>query len=161
MKYYRCVFSRKDDIEHNTNMYLSSIETKTLHEQQKVMLEQPVEIRELDESLNALKGNKSPGSSGFQPEFYKAMWPYIKYCFYNMCLESFKQKRLPQTLREGVLILIPKAGKSKDDIKGYRPITLLNTGYKIISATIAKRIRAVLPSIIGPEQTGFVPGRYR
>ena len=77
-----------------------------------------------------------------------------------MCRESFDKQKLPQTLREGVLILIPKVGKRKDDIQGYRPITLLNTGYKIISATIARRLKGVLTSIIGPEQTGFVPGRF-
>ena len=67
---------------------------------------------------------------------------------------------LPLTLREGILILIPKPGKQRDSIKGYRPITLLNTGYKILSSAIAQRLKEVLPSIIGPEQTGYVPGRF-
>ena len=98
-----------------------------------------------------MKGNNSPGSSGFQPEFYKVMWKYIKHCFFRMCQESLCHQKLPQTLREGVLILIPKKGKPRDAITGYRPITLLNTGHKIISAAIAQRL--------GPEQTGFVPNR--
>ena len=37
---------------------------------------------------------------------------------------------------------------------------LLNTDYKIASKVIAKRIERILPSIIHPDQTGFMKGRY-
>ena len=37
---------------------------------------------------------------------------------------------------------------------------LLNTDYKIASKVIAKRIKRILPSIIHPDQTGFMKGRY-
>ena len=45
-------------------------------------------------------------------------------------------------------------------MSNWRPITLLNTDYKIASKVIAKRIERVLPSIIHPDQTGFMKGRY-
>ena len=160
VQHYREVFCRRDNIPFNKDTYLHCSDKNVLSEQEKNYLERPIELEELEQTLRSLKGNKSPISSGFQPEFYKMMWPDIKHCFINMCTESFDKQKLPQTLREGVLILIPKVGKRKDDIKGYRPITLLNTGYKIISATIARRLKGVLTSIIGPEQTGFVPGRF-
>ena len=45
-------------------------------------------------------------------------------------------------------------------LSNWRPITLLNTDYKIASKVIAKRIERILPSIIHPDQTGFMKGRY-
>ena len=39
-------------------------------------------------------------------------------------------------------------------------VCVLNTDYKIASKVITKRIERVLPSIIHPDQTGFMKGRY-
>lgn len=64
------------------------------------------------------------------------------------------------TQREGVIICIPKGDKSRELIKNWRPISLLNVVYKIGSASIANRIKKVLPKLIEKDQTGFVPGRY-
>ena len=64
------------------------------------------------------------------------------------------------TQRHGTITCIPKEGKDKQYIKNWRPITLLNTSYKIASACIADRLKLVLPSIINECQKGFLPGRY-
>ena len=45
-------------------------------------------------------------------------------------------------------------------MKNWRPISLLNTTYKLASSCIAERIKSVLPIIISNDQTGFIPGRY-
>ena len=46
------------------------------------------------------------------------------------------------------------------ELKNWRPITHLNVDYKIASKVIAKRIEPILPSLIHPDRTGFVKGRY-
>lgn len=38
----------------------------------------------------------------------------------------------------------------------YRPISLLNSDYKILAKILARHLEDVLPSIISPDQTGFV-----
>ena len=45
-------------------------------------------------------------------------------------------------------------------IKNWRPISLLNVDLKIVSKALAKRIKDVLPSIIGSEQTAYVKNRF-
>ena len=55
---------------------------------------------------------------------------------------------------------IPKEGKDKTFFKNWRPITLLNTVYKIASSCIARRVKPVLPQLIHDHLKGFLKGRY-
>ena len=77
-----------------------------------------------------------------------------------MCNESFARGALPQTLKEGIIVLLPKANKPRDLVKSYRPITLLNVGYKIISSTIANRLKGVMQKIIDTCQSAYLKGRF-
>ena len=56
--------------------------------------------------------------------------------------------------------LIPKEDINLSDLKNWRPISLLNLDYKILSKILAKRLEQFLPNLIHSDQTGFVRGRY-
>ena len=51
------------------------------------------------------------------------------------------------TQKQGVITCIPKDGKPKQHVKNRRPISLLNTSYKIASAYIASRLKLMLPKV--------------
>ena len=57
-----------------------------------------------------------------------------------------------------MITLMYKNGE-REDIRNWRPITLLNVDYKICSKILAERLKTVLPKIIGTDQKGFVKGR--
>ena len=61
--------------------------------------------------------------------------------------------------REGLLILIPKKNKDLLEVENWRPITLLNTDYKLITKTLSRRLQIVLDQIIDQEQNGFIKNR--
>ena len=67
---------------------------------------------------------------------------------------------MPISQNLGITTLLPKGNKSKELLKNLRPLTLLNTYYKIISGVIAERIKPVLNRIIHSDQKGFLKGRY-
>ena len=62
--------------------------------------------------------------------------------------------------KRGIISLIPKKDKEKKYLKNWRPIFLLNNDYKIVTMALALLLEKVLPTIISPNQTGYVKGRY-
>uniref|UniRef100_A0A671X3M3 Reverse transcriptase domain-containing protein n=1 Tax=Sparus aurata TaxID=8175 RepID=A0A671X3M3_SPAAU len=96
---------------------------------------------------------------GFPPEWYKSMkdhlLPYLESSF-NYIL---KGGSLPPSWREAFISVIPKEGKDRVDCKGYRPISVLNSDYKLYATILAKRMEPVMPLLIDEDQTGFIKNR--
>ena len=111
-------------------------------------------------ALYHLRTNKSPGLDGFSVEFYKAFWDDLKQYFLDSINFSASTSVLTKTQYQGLITLIPKPGKDHSFPCNYRPITLLNCDYKILSKVINNRPTSVLHSLIGHEQIGFIKGRY-
>ena len=53
-----------------------------------------------------------------------------------------------------------KKSKDKRFIKNWRPISLLNVGYKIVSKALAERLKKIFPVLIGNEQTAYVKDKF-
>ena len=73
----------------------------------------------------------------------------------NLCIE---REVLTASMKQGVITLIPKSRKDKRFINNLRPITLLNTDYKILSGVIAARLKKGIATIIDKTQSGFLKG---
>ena len=96
----------------------------------------------------------------FLPSFLKFFWKKLGGFVLRALNEGFRKGSFSCTQREGVIICLPKPDKDREFVKNWRPITLLNTVYKIASAAIANRIKSVLESLLNEDQTGFVKNRF-
>jgi hypothetical protein len=123
-------------------------------------LEKQIRESEILQVLKEMKNNKTPGSDGFTSEFFKFFWKDLKIYITGAINQIFEQKYLPITQRLGIISCLPKGDKPRQFLKNWRPITLLNVLYKLISGCISQRIKSTLDYLISNSQTGFIKGRY-
>ena len=124
-----------------------------------VLQEEQITAKEVREAMMQMNNNKTPGEDGIPVDFYKVFWSQIQQVFMDMLFEVYRQNKLHSTARKGILNLIPKANKDTRQIKNLRPITLLNTDYKIIEKVIANKMIPALEHIINRDQRGFMKER--
>ena len=75
-----------------------------------------------------------------------------------MIIWSDSGDRIGGSTNSTFLYLIPKE-QNPSSIKRYRPISLCNSSYKIISKIISNRMKKVIPNLISENQGGFIAGR--
>ena len=108
-----------------------------------------------------MKNGKTPGSDGLTAEFYKIFWQDLKEAMLiNSFNHSFQINSLSEIQKQGLITLLPKSSKDLTNLSNWRPISLLNVDYKIMTKAIANRIKTVLKVLIDSSQTGFIKGRY-
>ena len=131
-----------------------------LSENEAAKLEGFLTLKEATDYMKSCRSDASPGSSGFSGGFYKMFWRNLKHFIVNSLNYAYETGNLSVTQKLGVIILLPKSDKDKKFLSNWRPISLLNHVYKILSGALAERLKPVLPSIIHGDQKGFVSDRY-
>jgi hypothetical protein len=102
--------------------------------------------------------DKAHGPDGFTARFYIAYWDIIQKDLVIMVRKSQNYSKIGGSTNSSFLALIPKE-KGAQSFSRFHPISLCNTGYKIITKVIANRIKKVLPKIIPENQGDFIQGR--
>ena len=104
--------------------------------------------------------DKSPGTDGLPREFYKAFWNDVAEILMKSFNYSYEIGKLSISQRRDIIKLIPKKDADLNLIKNWRPLTLLNSDYKIATKAIANRIKTFLPKLVSYDQTGFIRDRF-
>lgn len=138
-------------------MFLDTFET-TLTEQEKIDLDRDISKDEIGQSLKKMKNNKSPGPDGILTEFYKLYWEDLGQDLLEVFENSFYTGRLPKSQYLAMIRLLFKKGE-RENLKNWRPISLLNSDGKILSKLLSERLKKVLPNIISRDQKGCIKGR--
>jgi hypothetical protein len=113
---------------------------------------------EVVQALSSLGSSKAPGPDGFTALFYKKYWSVVKVEVLG-CINNFFQNHfLLQEQNHTHIALITKQAGSHI-VHHLRPISLCNIVYKIITKILANRLKTMLPKIISPLQSAFVPSR--
>lgn len=70
----------------------------------------------------------------------------------------FSDWEFPKSINKCLISSILKIDNPKTVLQ-FRPITLCNVSYKIVSKILVNRLRPLLDKIVGPNQASFLPGR--
>lgn len=95
---------------------------------------------------------------GFPGLFYQRYWDQVKADVCNLVRDFLEGEANIEKLNQTNIVFIPKVPNPKS-ISQFRPISLCNFCYKVISEVLANRLKPLLPSIISQEQSAFIGGR--
>lgn len=126
------------------------------HEWQQI--NRPFQPEEIKQALFEMDACKSPGPDGFTAGFFQKSWEVVGDSLVKFALDFFAVGKLHPGCNDTVITLIPKVS-CPESVKQLRPIGLCNITYKILTKTMANRLREASKKLIGPNQTSFVPGR--
>ncbi len=160
-KFYENLYSSKKnkDSVREAEFFLCNNNINRLSEEQKDSCEGIIKENEVKAVIKNIKNGKSPGSDGFPIEFYKVFWLDIGEYLLRSLNFAFHKGQLSITQKQGIITCLPKS-ENRELMKNWRPITLLNVDYKILSGVLSRRLRGILKDIISQEQKGFLAERY-
>jgi hypothetical protein len=130
-----------------------------LSQSERDILDKPLTINELDDSMDSCKIRSAPEIDGLSNAFIKKYWQFFRIPLFNYAKECFTKKRLTQNFRSASIKLIPKKGDFTQ-LKNWRPISLLSNMYKIISRAVNNRLNKIVNRVCSRAQKGFNNQRY-
>ena len=104
------------------------------------------------------KNGKAVGPDEIPYEMYKNGGGVLIDRMTELFNRVWEEERVPREWNESRVTLLHKGGyKRKDELKNYRPISLVNTVGKIFSAVLNERLRKWIEGhrVLGEEQNGF------
>jgi hypothetical protein len=121
-------------------------------------LEKPITAEELRDALKSGGPNKTQGPHGISREFYVRMWDVISDDILRVMNQMYIHKDITRRQQHGIIVSIPK---DTGDItpNGYRPITLMNTDYKLLARIMARRLTPIMAEQISSSQYCSIPGK--
>jgi hypothetical protein len=115
-------------------------------------------VEEVGAALNQMSPLKAPGPDGFSADFYQKNWANVGREVSNAVIHILNNGSMNKDINSTYLALIPKIA-NPTCVTEFRPISLCNVVYKLVAKTLANRLKSILPDIISPNQSAFIPGR--
>lgn len=125
--------------------FLNIIENK-ISEAQNGELDKEITREEIEWSIRSMPLEKAPGPDGFSASFYKTHWDIIKKDYIRMAKNFYTKCKKGSSIKSSHLALFPKESNPQT-FDRFRPISLCNVSYKIITKILANRLKKFsLPS---------------
>ena len=100
---------------------------------------------------------KASGPDGMSAIIYQKYWDIIGDDVIKIVLNILNFNAPIAELNKTNIVLISKIN-NPTKISKFRPISLCNVSYKIVSKVLANRLKPLLSAIISESQSAFVPG---
>jgi len=118
----------------------------------------PYNAEEVEKALQQMHPSKALGPGRLNPFFYQKYWHIVGDYVTKAVLGVLNRSLLPQGLNHTHVVLILKKRNPTETVD-YRPISLCNILYKLITKVITNSLKDILSSIISVNQSACTPGR--
>ena len=133
--------------------------TRKLSDAQRDEINLPLTSCDLKNALWGMREEGSPGPNGLTVKFFKCFYDELAPLLLKFVNSCFKKGEVSKMFKLSFTTLLPKDSGSLLEIKNFRPISLLNITYKIITKALANRISPFLSNLVHPDQAAVIKGR--
>jgi hypothetical protein len=114
---------------------------------------------EVARAMAAAKPGTAPGPDGLPLLVYKRFSQLLTPVLARVFSAVGSLRVVPAGFLGGAISALPKPHADPLDVAGYRPITLLNTDYRLLARVLAGRLQPVLQKVVSQSQTAYLRGR--
>ncbi|KAF7808425.1 reverse transcriptase [Senna tora] len=159
ISYFKDIFTERNPVQVNDIVNkLQKYQIPSLQNNHIDILNKPFTKEEYLSALHQMKLDGAPGLDGYNVRFYKNFWDIVKVDVQAMINGFFQSASMDPKLNNSYITLIPKITASQN-FKDFRPISLANVSYKLVSKVMCNRLKTFLTDIIAPNQSAFLKGR--
>jgi len=157
--YYKHLFDEKDTTAAGRQLAYHLLKKTPINAPSAKECGKDFELKEVRETLKKTARRKAPGPDELPGGVYRTFLNLLSPILLGVLNEAKRNGKLPPSFMKGQICVLYKKGE-RGDIRNYRPITLLNSDYKIFTKMLADRMKATCHQWTDPAQTGFSPWRF-
>lgn len=118
----------------------------------------PFQTDEIDSIVKRMPSDKALGPDGFNGLFLKRRWQFLKGDFYALCSTFYQGQANLECINTSYITLVPKKD-SPETMNDFRPISLMNISFKLLTKILADRLQTVILNLVHQNQYGFIRSR--
>ena len=121
-------------------------------------LSKPFVWEEVEVAIKKMAPLKALGLDGMPPIFYQTFWLDIGMEISDVVLSCLNSSTFLRSINHTFITLIPKVA-NPETVAQFRPISLWNVIYKLLSKVLVNKLKPTLNSIISEAQSAFIVDR--
>ena len=120
-----------------------------------------MEITETDlrVALRGMEADKSPGPNGLTVRFFRTFFDLLAPILFLFIKSIFTSETIPSKTQLAYMTLLLKDYKEPEEPRNYRPISLLNVEFKLITKALVNKIKPHMSSMVHENQACSIAGR--
>jgi hypothetical protein len=158
IKYFKEMYKEQAPPSSKEQVRVAALFKKMVTEDEAHSLNELIKLEEIEHILKKFKSDKILRPDGWSVELFSHFFETVGGDLLEMAEEARTRGRIVGGLNTTFIALTPKVNKPQC-FGDFRPISLCNLCYKIISKVIANCIKPLLSRSISEEQLGFLQGR--